>query len=385
MMETHPTLALPQQGIWLGGELVSAGGAPRRLVDPASGAVLAEIADADVADVDHAVTAAVGARAAWARTTPADRALVLLRLADRIEADIDNLAMLEAANTGKPLAAAAAEIPFAVDNLRFFAGAARTPTTQAAGEYVAGYTSMLRREPVGVVAAIAPWNYPLMMAIWKIGPALAAGNPVVLKPAELTPLTALRLAELAADVVPPGVFSVVTGDGATIGSHLVAHPEVAMITLTGEVTTGQAIATAAANRLARPHLELGGKAPMIVFADADVEAVALLAAMCGFGNTGQDCTAACRVLVAPQIHDAVVEATTAAAEGVVVGAPFDDGAEIGPLISSEHRERVAGFVDRAVAAGARATIGGGSPDRDGWYFEPTVLVGADHDAEIVQR
>lgn len=383
---TQPDVAPPSLGNWIGGERTDAsGGGRRELIDPSTGRALATVVESAAVDVDAAVASASAVRAHWAATTPAERSLALLRLADRVEADADRLAALEALNTGKPIAAAQAEMPFAVDNLRFFAGAARTQQAQAAGEYVEGYTSMLRREPVGVVAAIAPWNYPLMMAIWKIAPALAAGNPVVLKPAELTPFTALRLGELASDLFPPGVFNVITGDGEHVGSSLVAHPDVAMITLTGEVTTGQAVARAAAERLARTHLELGGKAPMLVFDDATVADAAQTAAMCGFGNTGQDCTAACRVLVAPRVYDDFVDAVTAAAAEVSVGGPFEAGADVGPLISSEHRDRVDGFVQRARAAGATTTIGGGRGDGDGWFYEPTVFVGAEVDAEIAQR
>ncbi|MEQ8718679.1 MAG: aminobutyraldehyde dehydrogenase [Acidimicrobiales bacterium] len=383
--QNAPELTLPPPGHWIEGIHVDAvSGGRRELIDPASGEVAGVVAEGDARDVDRAVAAARRALPGWAATTPADRALALLRLADRIEEHSSALAAVEAANTGKPLAAAEAEIPFVVDNLRFFAGAARTPSAQAAGEYAEGYTSMLRREPVGVVAAIAPWNYPLMMAAWKIGPALAAGNPVVLKPAELTPLTALMLGELASDLFPPGVFAVVTGDGEGVGAALVGHRDVAMITLTGEVSTGQTIATAAARRLARTHLELGGKAPMLVFDDADPAVVASVAAMCGFGNTGQDCTAACRLLVSPRIHDEVVDAVTAAAEAVRVGGPFEPDVDVGPLISSEHRDRVSGFVERARAAGAQVTTGATTTGRDGWFFAPTVFVGAAQDAEIVQ-
>ena len=378
--------AFPPIGVWIGGERHdSEAGGRRDLINPSTGTILTTVAEAGPADVTAAVAAAVSARLSWARTTPADRALALLRLADRLEAAAKEFAWLDAANTGKPLAAAEAEIPFAVDNLRFFAGAARTSMTQAAGEYVDGYTSMLRREPVGVVAAIAPWNYPLMMAIWKIGPALAAGNPVVLKPSELTPLSALRLGELAADLFPPGVFNVVPGDGELVGAALVAHPDVAMITLTGEVSTGKRIARVASDRLARTHLELGGKAPMIVLDDADIESVAAMASMCGFGNSGQDCTAPCRVLVTPSRHDELVDALAALARNMKVGGPFEPDVEVGPLISSEHRARVTGFVDRAIADGADAVVGGVAPDRDGWFFEPTVFVGADNGAEIAQR
>ena len=332
--------SLPMTGHWIGGRHVDAvGGGRRELVDPATAEAFAVVAEGDGRDVDAACAAAGDAFPAWSTTTPSERSLALLRLAERIEEAGPTLAALEAWNTGKPLAAAEAEIPFAVDNLRFFAGAARTQQAQAAGEYAADYTSMVRREPLGLVAAIAPWNYPLMMAIWKIAPALAAGNTVVLKPAELTPLSTLALAEMSAELLPPGVLNVVTGDGDGVGAALVDHPDVAAITLTGEVSTGQAVSTAAARRLARTHLELGGKAPMLVFDDADIGAVAEVAAMCGFGNSGQDCTAACRLLVTPRRHDDLVDAVTAAARSVRVGAPFDGDADIGPLVSASHADR----------------------------------------------
>ena len=377
---------LPAIGHLIGGTRVdSADGARRELVDPASGQPFGVVAEASSRDVDVAVAAARGALATWSSATPADRSSALLRLADLIEAHSERIARLEALNTGKPLTFAADEIPFALDNLRFFAGAARTMTAQAAGEYAAGYTSMVRREPVGVIAAIAPWNYPFMMAIWKIAPALAAGNTVVLKPAELTPLTALVLGELAEAVLPTGVLNVITGDGATVGAALVQHPDVAMVTLTGDVSTGQAVATGAAPTLKRTHLELGGKAPVLVFDDADIARVAGAAAMVGFGNTGQDCTAACRILVGTKNYDPLVDAIVQAAQDLVIGDPFSDGSLIGPLISEAHRNRVVGFVDRAIEQGAEAIAGGHCIDRPGWFYEPTVLVDAEQDSEIVQR
>lgn len=375
---------LPTRGLWIGGRQVdSPGGGRRELVDPATAEVFCDVVEGDAADVDAAVASAHDAFAAWAGSTPADRAMALLRFADHLEARSAELAALEAWNTGKPLAAAEAEIPFALDTLRFFAGAARTQSVQAAGEYAEGYTSMLRREALGVVAAIAPWNYPMMMAVWKIAPALAAGNTVVLKPAELTPLTTLLLAETAAEVLPAGVLNVVTGAGERVGAALVEHPGVAAITLTGDVSTGQSVAAAAAKRLARTHLELGGKAPMLIFDDADLEAVATAAAMCGFGNSGQDCTAACRLLVSANRHDELVDAMTAAAQAVRVGGPFEPDVDIGPLVSAAHRDRVRGFVDRAVADGATTTIGATSRD-PGWFLDPTVVIGADPGSEIAQ-
>ena len=377
---------MPSLGLLIGGDLVQpAAGNRRTLIDPSTGEPFAEVAEADATDVDRAVAAASAAFRAWSRTTPAERSSKLLQLADRIEANSERIARLEALNTGKPLAAAREEMPFALDNLRFFAGAARTMTTQAAGEYVPGYTSMLRREALGVVAAIAPWNYPFMMALWKLAPALAAGNTAVLKPAELTPHTALVLGEIANEVLPAGVLNVVTGDGATVGAALVAHRDVAIITLTGDVSTGQAVAAASAPTLKRTHLELGGKAPMLVFDDADPAKVAAAAAMVGFGNTGQDCTSACRILATPKNYDDLVGAITQAAQTTPVGGPFSPDAAIGPLISAAHRTRVSGFVDRALTAGAKALTGAAAIEGPGWFYQPTVIIDAAQDSEIVQR
>lgn len=378
--------AMPPVGNVIDGNVVASHDkGHRELLQPATGEALTTVAEGGPADVDSAVAAAARAISSWSRTPPGERSRLLGRLADRIEVATEHLAELEALNTGKPLAAAAAEIPFAVDNLRFFAAASRTMTAQAAGEYAEGYTSMLRREPVGVVAAIAPWNYPLMMAIWKVGPALAAGNTVVLKPAELTPLTALVLGQLAAEELPPGVLNVVTGDGETVGAALVGHPDVAMVTLTGDVSTGQAVAAAAAPQLKRTHLELGGKAPMLVFDDADIEKVAGAVAMCGYGNSGQDCTAACRVLAGPGSYGELIDAIREATAEVVVGDPFGEGVGMGPLISAAHRTRVSGFVERALADGGEVIAGGNSRPGPGWFFEPTVIVGVEQQSEIVQR
>jgi 1-pyrroline dehydrogenase len=356
------------------------------LVDPATGEAFDHTAAGTDDDVAEAVRAAGEAFPGWAAATPADRAAALLELADQIEDDADQLAAIESRNVGKPIVAAAEEIPAAVDNLRFFAGAARCLEGRAAGEYMEGYTSFLRRDPLGVVAAIAPWNYPLMMAIWKIGPALATGNTVILKPSELTPLTALRLAELAEDILPPGVLTVLPGWGETTGAGLVAHPGVAMVSLTGEVTTGKAIVRAAADSLKRTHLELGGKAPVLVFDDADLDAAVEGIKVAGYYNAGQDCTAACRVLAGPRVHDDLVAGVAAAASALAVGDPRDESTELGPLVSADQRERVAGFVDRAREAGGEVVVGGGAPaDVAGFFYEPTVLAGVGQDDEIVQR
>ena len=290
-----------------------------------------------------------------------------------------------AAHPGKASAAVPEEIDFVIDNLRFFEGAARTATGQAAGEYMAGYTSILRREPLGVVASIAPWNYPLMMAIWKIGPPLAAGNTVVLKPSELTPLTALRLAELSEDLLPPGVLNVVTGQGESAGAALATHPKVAIVSVTGEVTTGKAVMRAAADSLKRVHLELGGKAPVVVFDDADLEAAIAGVRLFGYFNAGQDCTASARVLAGPGVYGDLVDGLAEAVSSLVMGSPTDEATELGPLVSADQRERVAGFVDRAVGAGARVVTGGGPGDGPGFYYRPSVVVDVAQDSEIAQR
>jgi 1-pyrroline dehydrogenase len=355
------------------------------LIDPATGEVFAEVASSAAADVDRAVAAAAGAFDGWAATTPAGRAMALSRLADRMEENAEELIGLESRNVGKPIAAVPEEIEFVIDNLRFFAGAARSASAQAPGEYMAGYTSILRREPLGVVASIAPWNYPLMMAIWKIGPALAAGNTVVLKPSELTPLTALRLAELAEDLLPPGVLNVVTGQGETAGAALVAHPDVAIVSVTGEVTTGKAIMRSAADSLKRVHLELGGKAPVVVFDDADLEATIAGVRIFGYFNAGQDCTASTRVLAGPGVYGDLVDGLAEAASSLVMGDPSNEATELGPLVSDDQRERVAGFVDRAVDAGARVVTGGEPGEGAGFYYRPSVVVDVSQDSEIAQR
>jgi len=355
------------------------------VIDPATGAVITTVASSGPVDVDRACMAAANAFGAWSASPPGVRATALFKLADAIEADTDNLVAIESRNVGKPIAATPPEVEFLVDNLRFFAGASRSLVTQAPGEYLDGYTSMLRREPLGVAGLIAPWNYPMMMAIWKFGPALAAGNTIVLKPSELTPLSALRIAQLAADIFPPGVFNVVCGDGEHCGAALVTHPAVAIVSLTGEVTTGKAIMKSASDSLKRVHLELGGKAPAVVFDDADIDAAVEGIKTFGYYNAGQDCTASCRVLTGPGVHDEFVSALSAAASKLALGDPADAGTELGPVVSAEQRQRVAGFVDRAVAAGATAVTGGASVERDGFFFQPTVITGAAQDAEIIQR
>ena len=371
---------------YIGGTWVAAADSSTdAVVDPATGERIAEVAASGAAEVDAAVAAAAEAFDGWSGLTPADRSQALLRIADRLEEHADELVAIESRNVGKPIAAAADELPQLVDNLRFFAAGARTLEGRAAGEYMQGYTSMLRRDPLGVVASIAPWNYPLMMAIWKIGPALAAGNTVVLKPSELTPLTAIRMAELIEDLLPAGVLNVVTGQGESAGAALVSHPDVAMVSLTGEVTTGRAVMRAAADSLKRVHLELGGKAPVIVFDDADLDAVIEGVKIGGYFNAGQDCTAACRVMAGPRVYDDVVSGLAGAAASLTVGDPADEKTELGPLVSEDQRDRVAGFLDRARAGGAEVTTGGRSRPGPGAFFEPSVVVGVGQDDEIVQR
>jgi betaine-aldehyde dehydrogenase len=368
------------------GELVDpAEGRSEPVLNPATGEQIATAPLSDAADVDRAVAAARRAFDDWAGRTPAERSLALLRIADAIEAHGDELAELEALDAGKPIEAVKNdEIPVIVDNLRFFAGAARNLEGLAAGEYMSGYTSMVRREAIGVVGQIAPWNYPLMMAGWKIGPALAAGNTVVLKPAETTPVTTLRLAELAAEHLPPGVLNVVAGHGDPAGQALVTHPDVDMVSLTGSVETGKWIARAAADTLKRVHLELGGKAPVVVFDDADLETALETIAGTGYYNAGQDCTAATRVLAGGRVHDDLVAGLAAQAQGFVLGDTLDPGTTLGPLNSARQRERVDGFVERRPGH-AEVVTGGTAPEGAGYFYEPTVVAGLQQQDEMIQR
>jgi len=372
----------------VGGELVgSVSGERREILNPATGEPIAVVPEGGLADVERAVAAASDAFAGWRLATPAERSTALLKMADLLEANSEELARLESANVGKPLDGALEENEVSADNLRFFAGAARALEGRAAGEYMAGYTSMVRREPLGVVGQIAPWNYPLQMAVWKIGPALAAGNAIVMKPSELTPLTILRLAALAheAGALPPGVLNVISGDGEPVGAGIVEHPEVRMVSLTGDVGTGKKIARAAAATLKRVHLELGGKAPMVVFDDADLDAVAAAARLGGYYNSGQDCTASSRIIAAPAVHDELLERLVGAVGSIAVGDPLGAaGIEMGPVISAGQQERVLGFLDRATAAGARVALGGGAPEGPGCFVEPTVVTAVEQSAEIVQ-
>jgi betaine-aldehyde dehydrogenase/aminobutyraldehyde dehydrogenase len=380
------TAVLHQRNL-VAGELVDAvDGATREILNPATGEVIARVPEGTSADVERAVGAARAARIPWRDTTPGRRQELLLALADTIDHHGEELAALESLNVGKPHSLAAEELPICADELRFFAGAARTMNGPAAGEYGAGYTSMVRREPLGIVGQIAPWNYPLMMAIWKIAPALAGGNTVVLKPSELTPISTLRFAELVAEILPPGVLNVVTGDGPGVGEAIVRHPEIALVSLTGSVSTGKGIARAAADTLKRVHLELGGKAPVIVFEDADLKAVAQCLRVASFLNSGQDCTAASRVLAAPGIYEALLEELVPAVASLKVGDPAaGDTIEMGPVISARQQERVLGFLDRATDAGADVLTGGSAGSDRGFFVAPTIVAGVGQQSEIVQR
>ncbi len=376
-----------QTQLLIGGRLVAGEGPEDVVLDAATGAELVRVAAASVPQVEAAVLAAERAFAGWARTAPKDRAALLLKIADALETEAADYAALESRNTGKPLAAMLNdELPAIADVFRYFAGAARAPAGLAAGEYLPGHTSMIRRDPVGVVGSVAPWNYPLMMAAWKIAPAIAAGNTLVLKPSEQTPLTALKLAALFAELLPPGVVNLVCGRGEPVGTALTGHPRVRMVSLTGSIATGQKVLAAAAGNLKRTHLELGGKAPVIVFDDADVPELIAGVRTFGFYNAGQDCTAACRLYVAEPLYERVVADLTSAAGSIKVGTQQEPGVEMGPLISQAQRARVAGMVERAAAAShIELTTGGRVRAGGGFFYEPTVIAGAHQEDEIVQR
>jgi betaine-aldehyde dehydrogenase len=368
-----------------GAFVAPADGETEPILNPATGEEIAQAPLSGPADVDAAVAAARRAFDGWSQTTPAARAEALLGLAAAVEEHGGELAREEAINAGKPLAAMRDdEIPVAADNLRFFAGAARCLEGRAAGEYLEGYTSYVRREPVGVVGQIAPWNYPLLMAGWKIGPALATGNTIVLKPAETTPITTLRLAELAGEFLPPGVLNVICGHGDPAGQALVDHPDVDMVSLTGSVDTGKRIAASAAATLKRVHLELGGKAPVVVFDDVDLESALETIAGTGYYNAGQDCTAATRVLAGAKVYDDVVAGLSGQAQGLVLGDTLAEDTTLGPLNSARQRERVEGLLGRR-ARHVELVTGGKEPAGQGFFLEPTVLAGLEQDDELIQR
>src|SRR5438876_5395672 len=369
----------------VGGEWVdAAGGETMEVLNPATGETIAEVPNSSAEDVDRAVQAAKKALPQWLETTPGERSELLLKLADALVQHADELAELESQNVGKPLSAAKDEMPVSADNIRFFAGAARVLEGKSAGEYMRGYSSWLRREPIGIVGGIAPWNYPLMMAVWKLAPALAAGNVQVLKPSEQTPLSTLRFAQLAADILPAGVLNVVTGDGVPAGEAIVKHPDVRLVSLTGDVETGKIIARTAADTLKRVHLELGGKAPVVVFDDADSAAVAEGIKIAGYWNSGQDCTAASRVMAGPKVYDKLLEELVPAVESLQVGDPAtSEDIEMGPVISKAQQDRVFGFLERA--SKAKVLTGGGSNGDRGFFVQPTVVTDVGQDDEIVQK
>src|SRR6476619_756201 len=371
----------------IGAKFVAGTGAAEAVINPKTEETIVTLPDASVAQVDAAVNAAAHAFQTWSRTSPAERSALLLKLADAVDKEAEAFSPLEALNCGKPkIRVLQDEMPAVSDCFRFFAGAVRNMHGPVAGEYMAGHTSMIRRDPIGVIGSIAPWNYPLMMATWKLAPALAGGNTIVIKPSEQTPLTTLKLAKIIADIFPEGVANVVTGRGATTGHALINHPKVAMVSLTGSIDTGKKVLQAASATVKRTHLELGGKAPVIVFDDADLGSVVAGVKAFGYYNAGQDCTAACRIYAGKKIYDNLVADLSSAAKELKYNLPNDDENEIGPLISKTHKGRVQSFVERA---GAQKHIsisaGGKSPGGKGFFFEPTVVAGALQNDEIVRK
>ncbi|WP_209598104.1 gamma-aminobutyraldehyde dehydrogenase [Ruegeria sp. HKCCSP351] len=357
------------------------------VLNPRTGEVIIQIPEADPAQIDRAVTAARAAFTGWALTTPGERAGYLLRIADAVEANLEMLAQLEALNCGKPIDGVRNdEIPAVADCFRFFAGAVRNMHGPIAGNYLPGHTSMIRRDPIGVVASIAPWNYPIMMMAWKLAPALAGGNTVVMKPSEQTPLTALAFAKILADILPEGVVNVIAGKGGSVGNALINHDGVDMVSITGDVATGKKVLQAASRTVKRTHLELGGKAPVIVYDDADLSAVVEGLKAFGYYNAGQDCTAACRIYAGAGIYENLVAELSAAAASIVYNNADDSLNEIPPLISPRQRDRVASFVQRAAdLSHVEIATGGATVDGPGFYYKPTVVAGARQEDEIVQR
>ncbi|SNS52197.1 gamma-aminobutyraldehyde dehydrogenase [Tropicimonas sediminicola] len=371
----------------IGGDFEAGTETEEMVLNPRTGELIVKMPEASGEQIDRAVAAARKAFVKWSRTTPAERSEKLLAIADAVEANAEELAQLEALNCGKPIGAVCGdEIPAIADCFRYFAGAVRNMHGPLAGEYMEGHTSMIRRDPVGVVASIAPWNYPMMMMAWKLAPALAGGNTVVLKPSEQTPLTALKLAGVLSEILPEGVVNVIVGQGASVGNTLINHPGVDMISITGDIATGKKVLVAAANSVKRTHLELGGKAPVIVYDDADLARVVEGLRAFGYYNAGQDCTAACRIYAGAGIYEKLVADLSGAVSGIVYDNADDTVNEIPPLISQRQRDRVASFVQRAADQGhMEVTTGGGLHDGPGFYYKPTVIAGALQTDEIVQR
>ena len=371
-----------QTKLLINGELSEGAGTAVDITNPATGSSLGTVNEASADQIKLAATSAQDAFEDYRLTTPAERSALLLQIADVIEANSQELAELESMDVGKPWPSAHDdEMPLTIDVFRFFAAAARTMTGSAAGEYVTGHTSMIRRDPVGPVAAIAPWNYPLMMASWKIAAPLAAGCTVVLKPSEITPLSTLRLAELLAGVVPKGVLNVIHGSGNTTGQHLINHSGMEAITVTGSPATGMAAMRAASEKIKHVHLELGGKAPVIVFNDADLDAVAETIRYGSYFNAGQDCAQPCRVLVQSDVYDALLEKIISQVTQIKTGAPKAKGTEMGPLVSAAHRERVAAFVESARNT-CEVVCGGNAQEGAGFFYQPTVVANVDNNAQI---
>ena len=371
----------------IGAKFVAGTDKPEDVINPKTEETIVTLPDASPAQVDEAVDAATAAFQSWSRTTPAERSGLLLKLADAIDREAEAFATLEALNTGKPrIRVLQDEMPAVADCFRFFAGAVRSLHGPVAGEYMTGFTSMIRRDPIGVVGSIAPWNYPLMMAAWKLAPALGGGNTIVIKPSEQTPLTTLKLGKLVAGIFPEGVVNVITGRGATTGQALINHPKVAMVSLTGSIDTGRKVLQAASATIKRTHLELGGKAPVIVFDDADLSAVVDGLKTFGYYNAGQDCTAACRVYAGKKVYDNLVADLASAVKGIKFNQPNDDENDIGPLISKTQQGRVQGFVERAAQTKhISIATGGKAPGGKGFFFEPTVIAGAEQGDEIVRK
>ncbi|GAA3301829.1 aminobutyraldehyde dehydrogenase [Glutamicibacter nicotianae] len=373
--EALAAASLPENQLFINGSFVpGASGDSFTVVDPSTGKGILEIPRASVEEVDQAVLAAKEAFTEWGRILPSERAAVLLKIADRLEEHQAELMALESLNTGKPSAVAEDDVSSAIDSFRFMAGALRSGTSLSAGEYAKDHLSMIVREPLGVIGAVTPWNYPLLMGVWKIAPILAAGNTLVLKPSETTPLSTLKFAQLTADLLPAGVFNVLTGKGSVIGTRLSEHPEVAMVALTGSVGSGISVASVAAQSVKRVHLELGGKAPVVVFEDADIEAAVAGIRSAGYWNSGQECGAACRVLVHESIAGEFTRRLGEAVSSLVVGEPgAGDEVEIGPMISKAHYDRVLEHLEKAKAEGASFVTGGGAMEGPGYFIEPTVI------------
>ncbi|MDP5085444.1 MAG: gamma-aminobutyraldehyde dehydrogenase [Yoonia sp.] len=371
----------------IGGSFEAGTDTEETIFNPRTGEVILKLAEANSDQINRAVGAARAAFAHWSRTTPSERASKLLAIADAVDANLEELAQLEALNCGKPInEVRTAEVPAVSDCFRYFAGAVRNMHTSAAGEYLEGHTSMVRRDPIGVVASIAPWNYPMMMMAWKLAPALAGGNTVVLKPSEQTPFTALKLAKLMSDILPEGVVNVVVGQGASVGNTLISHPDVDMVSITGDVATGKKVLQAASKTVKRTHLELGGKAPVIVYDDADLGRVVEGLRAFGYYNAGQDCTAACRIYAGPKVYEKLVADLSSAVSSIVYDNADDTLNEIPPLISMRQRDRVASFVERTREhKHMEITTGGQMHSGSGFYYQPTIVAGALQSDEIVQR